>query len=40
MHKTDIWLDIRCGLPFASNSVDSLLHAVEHLYPDELEAVA
>ena len=24
MHKTDIWLDIRCGLPFASNSVDSI----------------
>jgi len=39
MHKTDIWLDIRCGLPFASNSVDSIYstHMIEHLYPDELE---
>ena len=23
MQKTDIWLDVRCGLPFA-NSVDSI----------------
>jgi predicted SAM-dependent methyltransferase len=37
--KIDIWLDVRCGLPFASNSVDSIYstHMIEHLYPDELE---
>jgi predicted SAM-dependent methyltransferase len=39
MNKTDLWLDVRCGLPFASNSVDSIYstHVIEHLYPDELE---
>jgi predicted SAM-dependent methyltransferase len=39
LQKTDIWLDVRCGLPFASNSVDSIYstHMIEHLYPDELE---
>ncbi len=39
MQKTDIWLDVRCGLPFASDSVDSIYstHMIEHLYPDELE---
>lgn len=37
--KLDIWLDVRCGLPFSSNSVDSIYstHMVEHFYPDELE---
>lgn len=37
--KLDIWLDVRCGLPFPSNSVDSIYstHMVEHFYPDELE---
>ena len=37
--KLDLWLDVRCGLPFASNSVDSIYstHMVEHFYPDELE---
>ena len=39
LQKTDVWLDVRCGLPFASNSVDSIYstHMIEHLYPDELE---
>jgi predicted SAM-dependent methyltransferase len=39
MQKTDVWLDVRCGLPFATNSVDSIYstHMIEHLYPDELE---
>ena len=39
MQKTDMWLDVRCGLPFASASVDSIYstHMIEHLYPDELE---
>ncbi len=34
-----MWLDVRCGLPFADNSVDSIYstHMIEHLYPDELE---
>jgi len=37
--KLDLWLDVRCGLPFASNSVDSIYstHMIEHFYPDELE---
>jgi len=37
--KLDLWLDVRCGLPFASGSVDSIYstHMIEHLYPDELE---
>jgi SAM-dependent methyltransferase len=39
--KTDIWLDVRCGLPFASASVDSVYstHMIEHFYPDELETL-
>ncbi len=37
--KLDLWLDVRCGLPFAAASVDSIYstHMIEHLYPDELE---
>jgi SAM-dependent methyltransferase len=37
--KVDIWLDVRSGLPFANQSVESIYstHMVEHLYPDELE---
>lgn len=38
-HNLDLWLDVRCGLPFASESVDSIYstHMIEHFYPDELE---
>lgn len=37
--RTDLWLDVRCGLPFPDASVDSIYstHMLEHLYPDELE---
>ena len=37
-NKIDLWLDVRNGLPFPSNSVDSIYstHMFEHLYPDEL----
>jgi predicted SAM-dependent methyltransferase len=36
--KSDLWLDVRNGLPFPSNSVDSIYstHMFEHFYPDEL----
>jgi predicted SAM-dependent methyltransferase len=36
--RLDVWLDVRCGLPFATASVDSAYstHMVEHFYPDEL----
>jgi predicted SAM-dependent methyltransferase len=39
LRKIDIWLDVRCGLPFANQSVESIYstHMIEHLYPDELE---
>jgi SAM-dependent methyltransferase len=39
LQKTDAWLDVRCGLPFANGSVDSIYstHMIEHLYPDELD---
>lgn len=37
--KTDLWLDARNGLPFASETVDSIYatHVLEHFYPDELQ---
>ncbi len=37
-NKIDLWLDVRNGLPFPSNSVDSIYstHMFEHFYPDEL----
>jgi SAM-dependent methyltransferase len=37
--KIDLWLDVRCGLPFASGSVDTIYstHMIEHFYPDELQ---
>ena len=40
-NKLDLWLDVRNGLPFRSNSVDSIYstHMFEHFYPDELEIV-
>jgi len=36
--KTDLWLDVRCGLPYRDASVDSIYttHMFEHFYPDEL----
>src|SRR5215831_13732911 len=39
LQKLDLWLDVRCGLPFKSDSVDSIYstHMVEHFYPDGLE---
>lgn len=38
-NKLDLWLDVRNGLPFASNSVDSIYstHMFEHFYFDELD---
>src|SRR5262249_7306496 len=40
-HKVDLWLDVRNGLPFASNSVDSIYstHMFEHFFPDELQGL-
>jgi SAM-dependent methyltransferase len=37
-NKIDLWLDVRNGLPFRANSVDSIYstHMFEHFYPDEL----
>ena len=37
--KIDLWLDVRCGLPFAASSVDSIYstHMIEHFFPDELQ---
>jgi predicted SAM-dependent methyltransferase len=39
LQRLDLWLDVRCGLPFASESVSSIYttHMIEHFYPDELE---
>ncbi len=36
--KTDMWLDLRNGLPFPDNSVSSVYssHVLEHFYPEEL----
>jgi predicted SAM-dependent methyltransferase len=41
LRKIDLWLDVRCGLPFANQSVNSIYstHMIEHLYPDELETL-
>ena len=38
-NELDLWLDVRNGLPFAANSVDSIYstHMFEHFYPDELQ---
>jgi SAM-dependent methyltransferase len=38
-NKIDVWLDVRNGLPFRSNSVDSIYstHMFEHFYSDELK---
>jgi predicted SAM-dependent methyltransferase len=39
LRKVDLWLDVRCGLPFESGSVDSIYttHMLEHFYNDELK---
>jgi predicted SAM-dependent methyltransferase len=36
--KTDLWLDIRSGIPFPDGSVSSVYstHMLEHFFPDEL----
>jgi SAM-dependent methyltransferase len=38
-NKIDMWLDVRNGLPFHSESVDSIYstHVFEHFYGDELQ---
>jgi predicted SAM-dependent methyltransferase len=38
-NKIDLWLDVRNGLPFRSNTVDSVYsaHMFEHFFPDELQ---
>ncbi len=38
-NKIDVWLDVRNGLPFRSESVDSIYstHMFEHFYADELK---
>jgi predicted SAM-dependent methyltransferase len=38
-NKLDLWLDLRSGLPFPSNCVDSIYstHVFEHFYPDDLQ---
>lgn len=40
-NKIDLWLDVRNGLPFASDSVDSIYstHMFEHFFPDELDVL-
>lgn len=39
--KTDMWLDIRQGLPFSDQSVVAIYnsHLLEHFYPDECDLV-
>ncbi|HWO30687.1 MAG TPA: methyltransferase domain-containing protein [Candidatus Acidoferrum sp.] len=41
LRKLDLWLDIRNGLPFGDQSVDSIYTAqmLEHFYPNELARV-
>jgi len=38
LHRVDVWLDVRNGLPFASNSVGSIYstHMFEHFFDSEL----
>lgn len=37
--EIDLWLDVRCGLPFRSGVAESIYstHMFEHFYPDELQ---
>lgn len=39
--KSDMWLDLRYGLPFTDNSVQFIYcsHTLEHFYPDELQVI-
>lgn len=39
--KSDMWLDLRNGLPFHSDSVSSMYasHVFEHFYPDEFQCL-
>ncbi|MGH9510679.1 MAG: class I SAM-dependent methyltransferase [Terriglobales bacterium] len=39
LHKVDMWLDIRHGLPFRDSSIESAYstHMIEHFFPDELD---
>jgi predicted SAM-dependent methyltransferase len=41
LRKTDAWLDLRIGLPFASGSVDSIYssHVFEHFYAHHLQRI-
>jgi predicted SAM-dependent methyltransferase len=38
LNRVDLWLDVRNGLPFSSNSIDSIYstHMLEHLFDGEL----
>jgi predicted SAM-dependent methyltransferase len=38
-NKVDLWLDVRNGIPFPSDRIDSIYstHMFEHFYPDELQ---
>jgi hypothetical protein len=40
-NKIDLGLEVRNGLPFPSNTVDSIYstHMFEHFYPDELQVL-
>jgi predicted SAM-dependent methyltransferase len=41
LRKRDVWLDLRNGLPFSSNSIASIYssHVFEHFYAEELAAL-
>ncbi len=41
LHSVDLWLDVRNGLPFPSNSVDSIYstHMFEHFFEAELRRI-
>jgi len=41
LRKTDMWLDLRNGLPFPDNSISSVYtsHVLEHFYPEELPSI-
>jgi SAM-dependent methyltransferase len=41
LRKRDVWLDLRNGLPFASDSIASIYssHVFEHFYAEELSAL-